>query len=705
MLDEYLSKFNEQAIKERANFVYHNGVVNQSIDMVFLLKHYDYVASLGIVPHPQVLKEFLLFSVFNKDQTLPDPFEYLSKNHEAEIQALDESKQEQAGQQHKETLEKLKKHYQHYALIHWIVNAKAYQEAIKPFLDIQELTLDHAKTALAAIQQALADYIAQHGDHYKAGLAQQTSWVTLDHYLRKIADEYHYHDVTYDLGGIKYRLNPKMERASQVLLAAAVLGMVLMLSFGVMLDYGVWSQMFYIGLAAAVSFPYLSISHMHRAIRDKSAQHHDEFQGMMPVEHQHKMAVISFFLAFTLLAFNMYALIAADAFAITMVTFTLLSLVVATSYEYVTKHSKNNQARTLANEKWIANRVDKISEDKITLDISDRYFNHTRAMFLSEGDVEATKSSLLYRRHMYEAAYHARTSSDAMAQDTFHDDLMRQDKFYQANAFVNEAIDFVAAAMTLTTVEANQQWVTTVVDASNKSGKPNQQTVHDFCSMSAYIAWLNQTLPLYLKDKDGKLQPLTEDQRQLLAKTDPNAEDCKALDLIRARYPQYHLLKACASLNLASTASDITAYRQELEKRIIATVGKALTTHTGTPFEGKTLESLHKALKQAQNTYGYWSLAAIPAQCRALDYHSTMTMAALGLVMATATAASLVYSDAVGLSFNVSWMGFALTCAAIAVIASVTWDGELSKILAVKQQHKDMEQVFKLAPTRVCPTL
>lgn len=702
MFDEYLSKFNEQAIKDRAYFYYHNGVVNQSIDMVFLLKHYEYVTGLGIAPNPTVLKDFLLASRLIKNEKLPDPFEYLSIDQRAEIASLDITQREAAEKKHKETIENLKNHYQHYSLINWMVvlNAQAYKEKIKPFLNAAETTVEQSQAALNALKQALVAYISQYGESYKTDVARQTSWTSLDYYLRKLADEHHYHDVSYDLAGIKFRFNPRMELASKFLLTTAVLGLILMLSFGYMADYGVWSTLFYVSMMAAASFPYLSISHMHRSIRNKAAQHHDEFQGIFPVESHHTVAVIAFFSAFIILGLNMYALISADVFAVTMVTFTLLALAAATAYEYASIQAKNTQTRTLSNEMWIATQVDRISEDKIKLDVSDRYFNHTRAMFLSAGD-DTTKQSLIYRRHMYEAAYKARSANSALSNDTFHDDLMKQDKFYQGNAFVNEAIDFVAAVMAVTTFEASRQWLSALMLLSDTSGTPNLKTVDEFSSMKAYIIWINQTVPLYLKSKNGPLQPLTEKQKELLAKTNPNPEDCKALDVLRAEYPQYHLLKACASLSLEYKTDNISAYRIEIEKRILAAIGPQLSEYTGAPFKGKTLESLHLALRQAQGQFGYWSLAAIPSQCRSLDYQSTLTLAALGLTMATAMVASLVYADAVDVSFKVGWMGFALTCAFISVIASVAWDGELHKKMDVKQKHKDTEQIFKLAPSKV----
>lgn len=694
VLEKYLSESNKQSIDERTNFIYHNGVVNQAMDLVFLLKHYDFVTRLEIAPNPQVLKDFLLTSASEKKATLPDPFEFLTQPRPED----DTKKRE-----YDKTNEALKEHYQRYQLLYWLVvaNNENYKNHIAPFLDENNKNVETAKKAVAAFKSMLQAYIQAYGERLNTA-ANSLSWDSIDYQLKRVAEHRHYYDITYDLKGIENRFNPKMEEASKVLLASAAMTIVLMLHFGYMVDYGVWSGLFFIGILGAASYPYLSIAHTHRSIRDKAEQKHDDFQGKGAVDHQHEIAVIAFFSAFTILAFNMKSLIAIDAFSISLATITLLGLAAATAYDYISHQEKNEQKRTLSNEKFIATLVDKISDDKIPQDKSDRYFHHARAMFLNAGE-DATKKSLLYRRGAYELAYQASNKNEP---DAFHDDLIKQDKFYQGNAFVNEAIDFVAAAMVLTTESAHDKWVKTMMEASDSSDNSNTKTVKDYVSLEAYIAWVNENARRYLINKEDKLRPLTNVEIALLTNQKPTLEQCKQLDLLREEYPQYHLLKACASLNLlAPNAKSIQEYRSVVEKRIVDALGRQLTVHTGTPFTGTTLESMHKALREAQSQFGFWSLAAIPSQCKSLDYKSALTLAALGLTMAIGMVTSLVYSDIVGSTFRVGWMGYALTCAGMGFLASMACEGEQHKKMTVKQYHKDLEQTFIAAPSRVKPSL
>lgn len=695
VFDEYMNKSNEQAISERASFVYHNGVVNQAIDLVFLLKHYDFVTGLGIPPNPQVLKDFLLTSAHEKNTTLPDPFEFLLKP---------QPEDETAKKEYDKTIEALKKYYQHYQLLYWlvVVNKESYKKTIAPFLNETKKNVTLAKDAVASFKDMIQRYINAHGDRLNTVKTNNPSWDSIDYQLKRIAEHRHYYDITYDLAGIENRFNPKKEEASKVLLASAAMTIVLMLHFGYMVDYGVWSGLFFIGILGVASYPYLSIAHMHRSIRDKAEEIHDKLQGMSAVDHQHEIAVIAFFSAFTILAFNMKSLIAIDAFAISLATITLLGLAAATAYEYISHQKKNDQIRTLSNEKWIATLVDKISDDQIPQIRSDRYFHHARAMFLNAGD-DATKKSLLYRRAAYELAYNASNKNEP---DAFHDELIKQDKFYQANSFVNEAIDFVAAVMALTTEAAHDKWVKTMMEASDRSKSPNTASVQEYVSLDAYMSWVNENARRYLIDKDDVLRPLSQDEITLLMKDKPTLEDSKKLDVLRAEYPQFHLLKSCASLSLlAPKAKSIQEYRTAVEKSILEALGPQLAAHTGTSFTGTNLESLHKALRGAQGQFGYWSLAAIPSHCKSLDYKSALTLAGLGLALAAGMVATLVYSDIVRSTFRVGWMGYALTCAGMAFLASMACEGEQHKKMTVKQYHKDLEQTFNAAPSKVIPRI
>jgi hypothetical protein len=253
--------------------------------------------------------------------------------------------------------------------------------------------------------------------------------------------------------------------------------------------------------------------------------------------------------------------------------------------------------------------------------------------------------------------------------------------------------------MSLTTKEAHDQWLTTVMAASDKAENPNRQAVDEFCSLQAYIKWVNDSARIYLKNKEGELQNLQENELQLLAKSDPSSDDMKKLDLLRANYPLYELLTACATLNLICPAKDMAAYRTEIEKRVLAVLSPRLHMLTGATISTQSMAGLHASLTLAQRQYGYWSLAEIPASCRKLDYKSAYTFAALAVMAAAAMTASLAYTDVIGAAYRLAWVGYAATCAGMVVLAAMECDKEQQLKQNTKENHKEKEQQYRLRPS------